>query len=48
MSIQTYERQLAKANLYAKVEKAEKQIANGAELIDADDVFARLRAKYVK
>ena len=48
MSIQSYERQLARANLYAKLEEAEKQIADGAELIDADDVFARLRVKYVK
>ena len=48
MSIQAYERQLAKANLYAKLAEAEKQIADGVELIDADDVFARLRKKHVK
>ena len=48
MSIQSYERQLAKANLYAKLEEAEKQIVDGVELIGADDVFARLRKKYVK
>ena len=48
MSIQAYERQLAKANLYNKLEEAEKQVADGAELIDADEVFARLRTKYVK
>ena len=48
MSIQSYERHLAKANLYAKIEEAEKQVADGVELIDADDVFSKLRAKYVK
>ena len=48
MSIQAYERQLAKANLYAKLAEAEKQVADGVELIDADDVFAKLRKKHVK
>jgi len=48
MSIQSYERQLAKANLYTKLEEAEKQVIDGVELIDADDVFTRLRAKHVK
>jgi len=48
MSIESYERQLAKANLYDKLAEAEKQVANGVELIDADAVFARLRTKYVK
>ena len=48
MSIESYERQLAKAILYAKLGEAEKQVADGVELIDADDVFARLRKEYVK
>ena len=48
MSIESYERQLAKIDLYAKLAEAEKQVANGAELIGADDVFTRLRAKYAK
>ena len=48
MSIESYEQQLAKTALYAKLAEAEKQVAGGAQLIDADDVFARLRAKYVK
>jgi prevent-host-death family protein len=48
MSIESYERQLAKATLYAKLAEAEKQVADGAELIDADEVFSRLRAKHVK
>ena len=48
MSIESYEKRLAKVALYAKLAEAEKQIADGVELIDADDVFASLRAKYVK
>ena len=48
MSIETYERQLAKMEIYSKLAEAEKQIADGAELIDAKDVFARLREKYAK
>jgi prevent-host-death family protein len=48
MSIESYERMFAKATLYAKLAEAEKQVADGVELIDADDVFARLRKKYVK
>jgi len=48
MSITAYERQFAKAALYAKLGEAEAQIANGVELIDADEVFAKLRKKYVK
>ena len=48
MSIESYERQLAKATLYARLAEAEKQVADGAELIDVDDVFARLRNKFAK
>jgi len=48
MSIESYERQLTKTILYSKLAEAEKQVADGMELIDADDVFARLRKKYVK
>ena len=48
MSIEAYERKFAKAALYAKLAEAEKQVADGVELIDADDVFARLRKKHVK
>jgi PHD/YefM family antitoxin component YafN of YafNO toxin-antitoxin module len=46
MSIEAYERQLAKADLYAKLWEAEKQIADGAELIDASAVFTKLKKKY--
>ena len=46
MSIESYERQLAKVALYDKLTEAEKQLADGAELIEADEVFAKLRKKY--
>ena len=48
MSIETYEEKLAKADLYEKLAEAESQIANGEKLLDAEDVFKRLRSKYVK
>ena len=48
MSIESYERQLAKATLYAKLSEAEKQVADGVDLIDADEVFSKLRVKHAK
>ena len=42
MSIEAYEKQLAKAVLYAKLADAEKQVAEGLELVDAEDVFSGL------
>ena len=48
MSIESYEKQLAKAVLYAKLAEAEKQVADGMKLIDADEVFLQLRNNHVK
>lgn len=48
MSMETYERKLAKADLYEKLAEAESQIENGEILLDAEDVFKELREKYVK
>ena len=48
MSIDTYERKLAKADLYKKLAEAENEIKNGEILLDAEDVFKSLRGKYVK
>jgi PHD/YefM family antitoxin component YafN of YafNO toxin-antitoxin module len=48
MSIENYERQLARAEIYTKLAEAEKQIADGVPLLDIDDVFANLRGKYAK
>ena len=46
MSIQTYEKSLAKLELYQKLAEAEAQIRNGEELLDGEEVFAKLRKKY--
>lgn len=48
MSIETYEEKLAKVELYEKLAEAESQLKNGEKLLDAADVFSRLRSKYVK
>lgn len=48
MSIDTYERKLAKADLYKKLAEAENEIKNGEMLLDGEDVFKSLRGKYVK
>lgn len=46
MSMETYEQQLALTNVYKKLAEAEKQIADGAPLLEGEQVFARLRAKH--
>lgn len=43
MSIETYERQQALINLYAKLAEAEEEIANGAEGEDFFEVARQLR-----
>ena len=48
MSMETYERKLAKVDLYKKLAEAENQIENGEMLLDAKSVFKDLRGKYVK
>ena len=48
MSIETYEKKLAKAELYEKLAKAEEQLENGEHLEDAVDIFKRLKDKYGK
>lgn len=47
MSIETYERQLALVDVYKKLAKAESQIAQGMPLLDGEEVFKKLRDKYV-
>lgn len=47
MSIETYERQLAMAEVYKKLADAEAQIAQGIPLLDGEEVFKKLRDKYV-
>ena len=46
MSIETYEKKLAKAALYEKLAKAETQWESGAPPEDAEEVFKRLKEKY--
>ena len=48
MSMETYERKLAQADLYQKLAEAESQIKNGEPLLDAEYVFEKLRGKYGK
>ncbi len=47
MSIETYEREMAVADVYKKLAVAENQIKSG-ELLDGDMVFEKLRKKYGK
>lgn len=47
MSIETYEKQIALAEVYIKLAMAEKQMEDN-QLLDGDDVFAKLRSKHGK
>jgi PHD/YefM family antitoxin component YafN of YafNO toxin-antitoxin module len=47
MSMETYERQLALVGVYKKLAEAEKQIEEGMPLLDGEEVFKKLRRKYV-
>lgn len=48
MSMETYEKQMAVADIYRKLAEAEKQMANGLPLMDGEQVFQRLREKHGK
>jgi len=48
MSMEIYERQIAMMALYKNLGEAEAEIAGGGELIDGEDVFNELRAKYAR
>lgn len=48
MSIETYERQLGLVEVYKKLAEAEAQIAHGVPLLEGEEVFKKLRDKYVK
>ena len=47
MSIQTYDKTMAKLDLYHKLAEAEEEVNSGRELMDAEVVFDALRKKYV-
>ena len=46
MSMETYEKSLAKLDLYEKLAEAEAQIAKGEALLDGEEVFKKLRNKH--
>jgi len=48
MSMETYERQMALVEVYKKLSEAEAELANGALLLEGEEVFRKLRAKYGK
>ena len=48
MSIETYEKQLALVDVYRKLAEAEKQLADEHSLLDGEEVFKRLRDRYVR
>lgn len=45
MSNEEFERRCAREEIYAKLLEAENDVARG-ELLDSDDVFSAMRAKY--
>jgi len=45
MSMETYEREMGRAELYKKLAEAEAQLESGEPLLDAEDVFKMLREK---
>ena len=47
MSMETYERKLALVEVYKKLAEAENQIAKGVPLLDGEEVFAKLKERYV-
>ncbi len=44
MSMETYEKKLAKAELYDKLVKAEEQLEDRETLLDAEDIFAKVKS----
>ena len=48
MSIEVYEQQMAMMELYKKLGETEVNLARTGKLLDGEDVFNELRAKYAK
>ncbi len=48
MSIETYERLMALVEVYKKLSEAETQLADGAPLLDGEEVFIKMREKHGK
>lgn len=47
MSMETYESQIALVEVYKKLAEAEAQISEGVTLLEGEEVFKKLRKKYV-
>lgn len=45
ISMDTYKREIGRAELYKKLAEAEKQVEDGELLLDAEDVFEKMRKK---
>lgn len=45
MSIKTHEREMARVELYRKLAEAEMQIEDGEPLLEAENVFEKMRKK---
>ena len=48
MSMETYERSFSAMEVRRKLQEAEEEYENGAELLNGETIIADLRAKYVK
>ncbi len=48
MSMETYDRKMALVEVYKKLSEAEAQVEQGVPLLEGDEVFKKLRAKYAK
>jgi len=48
MSMKTYEREIARVDLYKKLAEAEAELKSGTPFLDGEEVFKKLREKYVK
>ncbi|WP_404451043.1 type II toxin-antitoxin system Phd/YefM family antitoxin [Virgibacillus necropolis] len=48
MSMETYEKKLALADIYKKLAEAEAQLSDEGSLLDGEEVFKNLRNKYGK
>lgn len=48
MSIEAYERKFALMEVYKKLAEAEAQVEKGLPLLRGEEVFEKLRGKYVK
>lgn len=48
MSIDTYDSQIALVEAHKKLAEAEEQIAQGIPLVDGEEVFKKMKAKYGK